>query len=77
MLNHLNALFQALGRSETLVDLQGNSQVAMRRVLGCSQILLDLDQCILTLVADCDDLLDVARLDLLPVNCLLLPGLVQ
>ena len=77
MLNHLNTLFLALGRCEALVDFQGNRQVAVRRVLGGSQVFLDLDQCILTLVADCDDLLDVARLDFLPVNRLLLACLVQ
>jgi hypothetical protein len=76
VLYHLNTLFLALGRCEALVNLQGNRQIAMSRVLGGSQVFLDLDQCILTLVADCNDLLDVARLDILPVNRLLLACLV-
>jgi hypothetical protein len=77
VLYHLNALLLALGRREALVDLQGNRQVAVRRVFHGSQVFLDLNQSILTLVTDCDDLLDVARLDLLLVNCLLLAGLVK
>ena len=76
MLYHLNALLLALERCEALVDLQGNRQVGVRRVLSSSQILLDLYQCILTLVTDCDDLLDVARLNFLSIYRLLLACLV-
>ena len=77
VLYHLDAFFLTLGRRETLVDLQGNRDVAVRRVLCISQVFLDLDQCILTLVADGDDLLDVARLDFLALDMLLLSGLIQ
>ncbi len=77
VLYHLDAFFLSLGRREALVDLQSNRQVAMGRVLCVSQVFLDLDQCILTLVTDGYDLLDVARLDPLALDLFLLSGLIQ